>query len=74
MINFIKNLEDVFDDLDIKSVTSDTRFRDNDEWSSLHALAMISMIEINYSVHLNAEELEKVDTVKELFQLIESKE
>ena len=73
MDSFIDNLKDVYDELDVSTFSLDTQFRENDEWSSLHALAMMSMIEIKYGVNLNAEELKNVDTIRELILLIESK-
>lgn len=71
--DFIKNFADLFDETDITEFTTDTKFRDLDEWSSLHALAAQSMIEFKYSVKLQSEEMKKANTVNELYELVVKK-
>ena len=73
MIEFIKNFADIFDDTDMLEFSPDTIFRDLDEWSSLHALATLNMIEVKYSVKLSAEEMMKVKKIQELYELVMSK-
>ena len=70
---FIKNFADIFDEVDISEFTLETKFRELDEWSSLHALAAINMIDIKYSVQIKGEEMKKTNTIQELFDLIISK-
>lgn len=71
--DFIKNFADIFDDTDLSEFNSETRFRELDEWSSLHALATMNMIELKYSVKLKPEEMKTANTVNELYELIVSK-
>ncbi len=73
MNDFIKNFADIFDETEMENFSPSTRFRDLDEWSSLHALAAINMIDIKYSVQLKGEEMKKTNTVQELFDLVISK-
>lgn len=73
MKDFINNFAEIFDETDLSEFSPETNYRDIDEWSSLHALATINMIELKYSVHLKAEEMKKTNTVQELFDLIQSK-
>lgn len=71
--DFIKNFADIFDEVDISEFTLETKFRETDEWSSLHALATMNMIELKYSVKLSPEEMKAANTVNELYELVVSK-
>jgi acyl carrier protein len=70
---FIKNFADQFDETDLKNFTTTTKFRDLDEWSSLNALALMNMIGKKYKVIIKHDELKKIDTIQELFNLVNSK-
>lgn len=71
--DFIINFADIFDDTDISEITLDVKFRDIDEWSSLHAMAALNMIELKYSVVLTPHEMNTTKTVNELFELVKLK-
>ncbi len=70
---FIKNFAAQFDDTDASEFTPETRFRELDEWSSLNALAVLNMIGKKYSVFLKPDEMKPTNTVRELFDLVNSK-
>jgi len=70
---FIKNFAAQFDDTDASEFNLETRFRELDEWSSLNALAILNMIGKKYSVILKPEEMKPTNTVRELFDLVQSK-
>lgn len=70
---FIKNFADQFDETDASLIKSDARFKDIDEWSSLNALAIMNMIGKRYKVIISADELRRINTIKELFDLVISK-
>ena len=70
---FIKNFAAQFDDTDASEFTLETQFRELDEWSSLNALAILNMIGKKYSVVLKPEEMKPTNTVRELFDLVQSK-
>ncbi len=67
---FIENFANQFEDTDISVFTSDTKFRELDEWSSLTALSVIAMIDEEYDVQLKADEMRKTTTIQELFDLV----
>lgn len=71
--DFIRNFADIFDEVDISEFSLETKFRDLEEWSSLHALATLNMIELKYLVNLQPEEMRTANTVQELFDLVVSK-
>lgn len=69
---FLKQFISQFDDEPIE-VTMDTDFRDIDDWDSLTALGIISMIDDEYSVKLSGEELKSSKTVMDIFNIIKTK-
>ena len=73
MNEFINKFANIFDDTNLDEFSPNTIFRDLEEWSSLHALATLNMIEIKYSVKLKAEEMKQANSIKELFDLVMSK-
>ena len=48
-------------------------FRQLDEWSSLSSLAIISMIDDEYDVVINGNDLRNCNTIEDLFAIVESK-
>ena len=72
MEEFIKNFYDVFDETDIEELTPETNFRDLDEWSSLHALATMNMLEQFYGKKISAEEMKATKTIQDLYNIANS--
>jgi acyl carrier protein len=68
--NFIENFADQFDDTEYSEFSEDTKFRNLDEWSSLTALAILNMINKKYNILLKHNEMQGVDTIRELFELM----
>jgi acyl carrier protein len=71
---FITDFVSIFDDVDADSVSMDTNFREIDEWSSLAALVLLTVMEDEYGVALNNKELTQAKTVKDIFLLVENKQ
>lgn len=71
--NFIQNFADIFDDTPASALTPETSFRDLDEWSSLSVLGIIAMCDQTYDKELSLEELHRVNTIQELFDLLTAK-
>ena len=69
---FLKQFISQFDD-EPTGVTMDTDFRDIDDWDSLTALGIISMIDDEYSVKLSGEELKSSKTVMDIFNIVKTK-
>lgn len=70
---FIANFADQFDETDAEVFTPETKFRDLDEWSSLIALSVMSMIDDEYDVQLTANEMRDAQTIQDLFDIVNSK-
>ena len=70
---FIANFADQFDETDAEVFTPKTKFRDLDEWSSLIALSVMSMIDDEYDVQLTANEMRDAQTIQDLFNIVNSR-
>lgn len=68
--DFIDEFVNVFDDTDRGDLHPETNFRELDEWSSLHALATISMLKQTYGKEVSAEVMKKQTTIQDLFNLV----
>lgn len=71
---FIENFADQFDDTDASELKPETNFRDLDEWSSLIALSILSMVDDEYDVQLAANEMRQANTIQELFDIVSAKQ
>ncbi|MBR1877738.1 MAG: acyl carrier protein [Paludibacteraceae bacterium] len=73
MEKFIELFAEQFDEMDVARLNPETRFRELEEWSSLVALLVITMVDEEYGVVLPPEEMRKAQTIQELFDLVQSK-
>jgi acyl carrier protein len=69
---FIENFASNFDDTDISVLTSETQFRELDEWTSMLALSTMAMVSEEYDVELSPEEMRKANTIEDLFNATKS--
>ena len=70
---FIQNFADQFDDTPVSEFTKDTVFHDLDEYSSLIALSIISMVDDEYGVTLSGNEMKAAVTIEDLFNTVKAK-
>lgn len=70
---FIEKIEAEFDELEPGTLQPDTSFKDLDEWSSMHALIIIALIDTDYDVVLTGDDLSKLSTVQELYDIVKSR-
>lgn len=76
MINidtFIEKIEGEFEEVDKGSLTSDTLFKELEEWSSMHALLIVALIDMEYEVTITGHDLKKVETLQELYDIVKTK-
>lgn len=71
--NFIEHFAEQFDDTDISEFKSETAFHELEEYSSLIALSIIGMVDEEYGVTLNANEMSAAVTIEDLFNTVKSK-
>lgn len=70
---FIENFADQFDDTDASEIQADTVFKELDEWSSLIALSVISMVDDEYDITIKGDDIRNADTIEDLFNIVKSK-
>jgi acyl carrier protein len=70
---FVKAFAAEFDETPEEKFKADTRYKSLDEWGSLVALSIISMVDDEMRKRLTGAELRKCNTIEELYQLIEAK-
>ena len=68
---FIKHIEDEFEDLKPGILKPESNFREAFEWNSINALIMIAMVKTEYNVTINAEDLVKSKTIKDIYTVVE---
>ena len=71
---FVKDFADEFLDTDPSEFSVDTEYKDLDEWSSMTAMAIMSMIDTKYGIDVTQVEIRMADTIGSLFSIIESKQ
>lgn len=71
--NFIELFANEFDETAKEEFTAQKNFKLLEEWSSLVALSIISMVDEEFDKRLTGEELRNVNTIEELYNLIELK-
>lgn len=69
---FIENFIEQFDEVPATEITSDTRFYEMDEWSSMIALSVMAMIDEEYDVQIKADEMRNSQTIQELYDVVQS--
>ncbi len=70
---FITNFAEQFDEVNLEELTTETKFRELDEWSSIVALGIIGMVDEEYNVMLDSADMKSAETIGELYELVKSK-
>jgi acyl carrier protein len=70
MEKFIEQLKEILE-IEDHEVKSDDKFREYEEWDSLAVLAVLAMINDEYDITIPRKDFDSVNTVEELWQLIE---
>lgn len=73
MRDFIEKFAEQFDETEISEFSSNTSFKDLDEWDSMVALSVIAMIDEEYEKTINGDDIKKANTIKELLAIVASK-
>lgn len=70
---FVNKLEIEFDDFEPGTLTPATKYREMEEWSSMHALIVIAFINAEYNVTLGGEDLRSTETMEDIYNVTKSK-
>ncbi len=70
---FVARFAEEFDETPVEQFKTDTVFKDLDEWGSLTALSIVSMVDEEYDKRITGADLRSVSTIEDLYNLVESK-
>ena len=70
---FVKAFAAEFDDTPEEQFTPTTHFRELDEWGSLMALSIISMVDDNADVVITGADIRSCTTIEDLYNIIQTK-
>ncbi len=70
---FVKAFAAEFDDTPEEQITPSTHYRELDEWGSLMALSIISMVDDEMNKRLTGADLRNCTTIEELYNLVDAK-
>ena len=70
---FIENFADQFDDTETSDLNGNTKYKELDEWSSLIALSVISMVDEEYDVVIKGDDIRNSETLQDLYNIVESR-
>ena len=71
--DFISKVENEFEELNSGSLNPDSVIREHVSWDSVNALIFIALINVEYNVEINAEDLVSSSTVQDLYNIVESR-
>ena len=70
---FVEAFAEEFDETPVEEFSPDTDFKSLEEWSSLTALSIISMIDEQMEKDTTGDDLRVCTTIKDLFELVSKK-
>mgnify|MGYP002622070284 CR=1 FL=1 len=70
---FVALFAEQFDDTDASEFTASTVFHELDEWSSLIGLSVIAMVDEEFEVALNANDMVSSVTIEDLYNKVVAK-
>lgn len=69
----IEKLEEEIEEAKKGTLTPSTNIRNIDWWSSMHALVIIALVDIEYNVQVSGKDLKEIQTIQDLYDLIVKK-
>lgn len=70
---FIKKIESEIDEFEDGSLCPNTDLRKTNAWTSMHALILIALIDIEYNVTINGEDLRKITCIEDLYNIVKDR-
>lgn len=71
--DFIKKIEEEFEDLQPNTLEPTDILNEKFTWDSINALIFLAHVNVEYDVEINAEELIQSETVQDLYNLVYAK-
>ncbi len=73
MREFIEKFAEIFDDVDPATLSGETKFRELEDWDSIAGLSVIGMVDEEYGVTFNADDMRACQTIEDLYNRVLSK-
>lgn len=70
---FVRLLENEFEDIDSGALKPETNYREIPDFSSMHALIIIALIDNEFDVLLTGSDLRGAQTIQDLYDLVGTK-
>jgi acyl carrier protein len=70
MEDFINNFADQFDETERNEFSKDTDFKNLDEWDSMIALSIIAMMDEEYEITINGDDIKNANIIEDLYKLV----
>jgi acyl carrier protein len=70
---FIQNIANALEDESIKELSVNIKLENIDGWDSFAIMSVIAMIDEEYNLIVSGDEISKIDTLEQLFDLIQSR-
>lgn len=71
--DFIGKIEEEFEELETGKLQPGSKFRDFFDWNSINALIFIALVDAEYDVTINADDIRNSETVEDLFAVVQKK-
>ena len=71
--DFIEAFAEEFEDTELSEFKADTEFKSLDEWSSLTALSIISMVDEQFDKTITGADIRGSKTIEDLYNLVMAK-
>ena len=66
---FIKKLAEAIEIEDVKSLNTETKFRELDEWSSLSIMLLIAFFDEEFNKQIGEQDIRQAKTIEDLYKL-----
>jgi len=60
-------------EMEDQEISVDDKFRDYEEWDSLAVLSVLALINEEFGITLKREELDKLQTIEEMFEFVSTR-
>ncbi len=69
----IEKLEEEIEEVEKGTLTPSTNIRNIEWWSSMHALVIIALVDIEYNIQVSGKDLKEIQTIQDLYNLMVKK-
>lgn len=70
---FLKEFASLYPEVEPAAITIETQFKNIEGWDSLVALSLIAMVDEKYKVKLGGADIQKAQSIRDLYSLVESR-